>query len=105
MTYVDAHDEYSRRVGISNSEPKNLGNARTILISMFLKVLQNRTRQPKIEPNRHRRWQKKVKPKASVRFRFSLPVSPEAFGFRRFHARDRISSPREGERGGKGEGE
>ena len=45
------------------------------------KVLQNRTGQPKTEPNRHRRWQKKFKPKASVRFRFSLPVSPEAFGF------------------------
>ena len=47
------------------------------------KVLQNRTGQPKTEPNRHRRWKKKVKPKASVRFRFSLPVSPEAFGFTR----------------------
>ena len=45
------------------------------------KVLQNRTGQPKTEPNRHRRWQKKVKSNASVQFQFSLPVSPEAFGF------------------------
>ena len=43
------------------------------------KVLQNRTGHPKTEPNRHRRWQKKVKQKASVQF--SLLVSPEAFSF------------------------
>ena len=44
-----------------------------------------------------------VKPKASVQFRFSLPVSPEDFSFSLtiFSPCNRISSPREGE----GEGE
>ena len=72
------------------------------------KDLQNSTGHPKIEPNRHWRWQKKVKPKAFVRFRFSLPVSPKAFGFTVFPREIEFlprAREREGERGGKREGE
>ena len=71
------------------------------------KDLQNRTGHPKTEPNRHRWWQKKVKLKASVRFQFLRPVSPEVFGFTVFTREIEFlprAREREGERGEAGGG-
>ena len=68
------------------------------------KDFQNSTGHPKTEANQRRWWQKKVKPKASVRFRFSILVSPEAFGFTVF-PREIEFLPRAREReGGRGRG-